>query len=160
LALTQQPSPPFSFYDEKAPIYTRARYLPPTKLLDCNVIESMVGEGCILRECTIKRSVIGIRSRIETGCTIDNALLMGSDYYESPGERAKNLEMGKVPLGIGTNTTIQRAIVDKNARIGRNVRIVNTDFVHEADREDMGFVIRGGIVVVIKNATIPDGTVI
>jgi len=160
LALTQQPSPPFSFYDERAPIYTRARYLPPTKLLDCKVIESMVGEGCILRECTIKRSVIGIRSRIETGCTIDNALLMGSDYYESPAERAKNLEMGKVPLGIGTNTTIQRAIVDKNARIGRNVRIVNTDCVHETDREDMGFVIRGGIVVVIKNATIPDGTVI
>jgi len=160
LALTCQPGPPFSFYDERAPIYTRPRYLPPTKLLDCNVIESMVGEGCILRECTVKRSVIGIRSRIETGCLIDNALLMGSDYYESPSERLQTLESGKVPLGIGANTTIRRAIVDKNARIGRNVQIVNKDRVEESNREKLGFVIRSGIVVVIKNATIPDGTVI
>ena len=160
LALTQQPSPPFSFYDEKAPIYTRPRYLPPTKLLDCRVIESMVGEGCILRECTIKRSVIGVRSRIETDCVIDNALLMGSDYYESPMERLKNLESGKVPLGVGVNTQIRRAIVDKNARIGRNVRIVNQDNVQESSREELGFVIQSGIVVVIKNATIPDGTII
>ena len=160
LALTCQPGPPFSFYDERAPIYTRPRYLPPTKLLDCNVIESMVGEGCILRECTVKRLVIGIRSRIETDCLIDNALLMGSDYYESPSERLQTLESGKVPLGIGANTTIRRAIVDKNARIGRNVQIVNKDHVEESNREKLGFVIRSGIVVVIKNATIPDGTVI
>jgi glucose-1-phosphate adenylyltransferase len=160
LALTCQPGPPFSFYDERAPIYTRPRYLPPTKLLDCNVIESMVGEGCILRECTVKRSVVGIRSRIETGCVIDNALLMGSDYYESPSERLQALESGKVPLGIGANTTIRRAIIDKNARIGRNVQIVNQDRVEESNREKLGFVIRSGIVVVIKNATIPDGTVI
>jgi glucose-1-phosphate adenylyltransferase len=160
LALTQQPDPPFSFYDEKAPIYTRSRYLPPTKLLDTKVIESIVGEGCILKECTVKRSVIGIRSRIEAGCVIDNALLMGSDYYESPAERAKTLESGKVPLGVGANSTIQRAIVDKNTRIGRNVRIINKDRVAESNQEDLGFVIRNGIVVVIKNATIPDGTVI
>ncbi|HXV49287.1 MAG TPA: glucose-1-phosphate adenylyltransferase [Candidatus Binatia bacterium] len=160
LALTRQPLPPFSFYDEKAPIYTHSRYLPPTKLLDSHVVESMVGEGCILKECMVKRSVIGIRSRIEADCVIDNALLMGADYYESPAERLKNLESGKVPLGVGENTVIQRAIVDKNARIGRNVRIVNQDHVVEATREEMGFVIRSGIVVIIKNATIPDGTVI
>jgi len=160
LALTYQPDPPFSFYDEKAPIYTRSRYLPPTKLLDSHVIESMVGEGCILKECTVKRSVIGIRSRIETGCIIDNALLMGADYYESPAQRLENLENGIVPLGVGANSTIQRAIVDKNARIGRNVRIINQDQVREATRENLGFVIQNGIVVVIKNATIPDGTVI
>jgi glucose-1-phosphate adenylyltransferase len=160
LALTQQPDPPFSFYDEKAPIYTRSRHLPPTKLLDTKVIESIVGEGCILKDCTVKRSVIGIRSRIEAGCVIDNALLMGSDYYESPAERAKTLESGKVPLGVGANSTIQRAIIDKNTRIGRNVRIINQDRVAESSREDLGFVIRNGIIVVIKNATIPDGTVI
>ncbi|MGH7809987.1 MAG: glucose-1-phosphate adenylyltransferase [Candidatus Binatia bacterium] len=160
LALTEQPLPPFSFYDEKAPIYTHSRYLPPTKLLDSHVVESMVGEGCILKECMVKRSVIGIRSRIEADCVIDNALLMGADYYESPAERLKNLACGKVPLGVGENTVIQRAIVDKNARIGRNVRIVNQDHVVEATREEMGFVIRSGIVVIIKNATIPDGTVI
>ena len=160
LALTEQPDPPFSFYDEKAPIYTRPRYLPPTKLLDSRVIESMVGEGCILKECTVKRSVIGIRSRIETGCVIDNALLMGSDFYESPAERSQRLRSGKIPLGVGANTTIRKAIVDKNARIGRNVQIVNTDGVVEGNREDLGFVIQNGIIVVIKNATIPDGTVI
>jgi glucose-1-phosphate adenylyltransferase len=160
LALTQQPAPPFSFYDEKAPIYTRPRYLPPTKLLDCKVVESMVGEGCILRECTVNRSVIGIRSRIETGCTVDSTLLMGSDYYESPAQRMDTLDSGKVPLGIGPGTIIRRAIVDKNARIGRNVQIINKDRVTESNREDLGFVIQNGIVVVIKNATIPDGTII
>jgi glucose-1-phosphate adenylyltransferase len=158
LALTEQPDPPFSFYDEKAPIYTRSRYLPPTKLLDSKIIESMVGEGCILKECTVKRSVIGIRSRIETGCVIDNALLMGSDFYESPAERLQCLQSGKIPLGVGANTTIQKAIVDKNARIGRNVRIVNRDHVVEANREELGFVIQNEIVVIIKNATISDGT--
>jgi glucose-1-phosphate adenylyltransferase len=160
LALTYQPDPPFSFYDERAPIYTRSRYLPPTKLLDSHVIESMVGEGCILKECTVKRSVVGVRSRIETSCVVDNALLMGCDYYESPMQRLKLLESGKVPLGIGATTTIQRAIVDKNARIGRNVKMINKDHVEESNREEQGFVIRNGIVVVIKNATIPDGTII
>jgi len=160
LALTEQPVPSFSFYDEKAPIYTRSRYLPPTKLLDSHVVESMVGEGCILKECTVKRSVIGIRSRIETGCVIDNALLMGADFYESPAERQQILDSGKVPLGVGANTTIQRAIVDKNARIGRNVQIINQDRIQESTREELGFVIRSGIVVIIKNATIADGTVI
>jgi glucose-1-phosphate adenylyltransferase len=104
--------------------------------------------------------VIGIRARIETGCIIDNALLMGADYYESPAERLQALDSGKVPLGIGANTTIQRAIIDKNARIGRNVHIVNKEGTEESSREDLGFVIRNGIVVVIKNATIPDGTFI
>jgi glucose-1-phosphate adenylyltransferase len=160
LALTEQPDPAFSFYDEKAPIYTRSRYLPPTKLLDSQVIQSMVGEGCILKECTVKASVIGIRSRIETGCVIDHALLMGADFYESPSERAQCLENGKVPLGVGANTTIRKAIVDKNARIGRNVQIVNKDGVLEGSRENLGFVIQNGIVVVIKNANIPDGTII
>src|SRR5262249_17673086 len=158
--LTQQPDPPFSFYDEKAPIYTHARYLPPTKLLDSHVVESIVCEGSILKECTVEHSVIGIRSRIETGCFIDNALLMGADYYQYPAERVKDLEDGRVPLGVGANTTIKRAIVDKNARIGRNVQIVNKDHVQESNREELGFVIRNGIVVVIKNARIPDGMVI
>jgi glucose-1-phosphate adenylyltransferase len=160
LALTYQPVPPFSFYDEQAPIYTRSRHLPPTKLLDAKVIESMLGEGCILKECTVQGSVIGIRSRVETGCVIDHALLMGADYYESPAERLAHLEQGTIPLGVGAHTTLRQAIIDKNARIGRQVQIVNTDHVQEANREDLGFVIRNGIVVVIKNATIPDGMVI
>jgi glucose-1-phosphate adenylyltransferase len=160
LALTRQPQPPFSFYDEQAPIYTRARYLPPTKLLDCTITESMIGEGCILKECRIHHSVLGIRTRVEADCIVEDSLLMGSDFYEPFAERQSNLEQGKVSIGIGAGSTIRRAIVDKNACIGRKVLIVNKDRVEEADREKDGFYIRNGIVVVLKNATIPDGTVI
>jgi glucose-1-phosphate adenylyltransferase len=160
LALTQQPQPPFSFYDEKAPIYTRGRYLPPSKILDCSITESMIGEGCILKACRIHHSVLGIRSRIESGCTIEDSLLMGSDFYESAVERESNLKQSEVPVGIGAGTTIRRAIIDKNARIGKNVMIINKENVQEANREEEGFYIRSGIVVVIKNRTIPDGTVI
>lgn len=160
LALTRQPEPPFSFYDEKAPIYTRPRYLPPSKLLDCQVTESIIGDGCILKECRIAHSVLGVRSRVESGCTIENSLLMGSDYYQPFAERQCHLETGDIPVGIGNDTTIRRAIIDKNARIGRNVQIINKDSVEEADRENQGFYIRSGIVVVLKNAVIPDGTII
>ncbi len=160
LALTVQPHPPFSFYDEKAPIYTRARYLPPTKLLDTQITESMIGEGCILKECRINHSVLGIRSRVEAGCVIEDTLIMGADFYEPFAERQSGTQKEGVPLGIGTDTTIRRAIIDKNARIGHNVRIINKDRVEDAEREKQGFIIRNGIVVVLKNAVIPDGTVI
>lgn len=160
LALTRQPRPPFSFYDEAAPIYTRARYLPPTKLLDCQVTESMIGEGCILKECRINHSVLGVRSRVESGCLVEDALLMGADFYQPFSERGSNCENREIPLGIGANTTVRRAIIDKNARIGCDVQIINKDNVQEADREKLGFYIRSGIVVVLKNAIIPDGTII
>lgn len=160
LALTQQPEPAFSFYDEKSPIYTRSRYLPPTKLLNSQVTESMIAEGCIIKECRIHHCVLGLRSRIEAGCVIEDSLLMGADYYEPFSERESGMQKGGIPLGIGANTTIRGAIVDKNARIGRNVQIINKDGVEESNREDEGFYIRGGVVVVLKNATIADGTVI
>lgn len=160
LALTQQPHPPFSFYEEKAPIYTRSRYLPPTKLVNCQITESMMGEGCIVKDCRIHHSVLGIRTRIEADCIIEDSLLMGADYYESTAERESCIQNGSVPIGIGCSTTIRRAIVDKNARIGRNVLIINKDRVEEAQRENEGFYIRNGIVVVLKNASIADGTVI
>lgn len=160
LALTQQPQPAFSFYDEKAPIYTRSRYLPPSKLLDCRITESMIGEGCIIKDCQIHHSVLGIRTRIETGCTIQDALIMGADYYQPFVERSSDCDSQEIPLGIGANTVIRRAIVDKNARIGCDVQIINKDHVQEAERETQGFYIRNGIIVVFKNAVIPDGTVI
>ncbi|NER33719.1 MAG: glucose-1-phosphate adenylyltransferase [Oscillatoria sp. SIO1A7] len=160
LALTQQPKPPFSFYDEKAPIYSRSRYLPPTKLLDCEVSQSMIGEGCILKKCNIEHSVLGIRTRVEAGCEIKDSLIMGSDYYQPFAERQSQIGSGKPTIGIGANSTIRRAIVDKNASIGQNVKIVNKDGVDEAERESDGFYIRNGIVVVLKNAVIPDGTII
>lgn len=160
LALNQQPKPPFSFYDETAPIYTRSRYLPPSKLLNCQVTESMIGEGCIIKECRISHSVIGLRTRIESDCTIEDTLIMGSDLYEPFAERQSGLQKGGVPIGIGAGTTIRKAIVDKNARIGRNVQIINKDGVEESQREDEGFYIRSGIVVILKNATIKDNTII
>jgi len=162
LALTQQPRPPFSFYDEKSPIYTRHRYLPPSKLLDCNVRESIISEGCILKNCSINHSVLGVRSRIESGCVIEDALIMGADYYQPLVERPSgDMKDQETPgLGIGADSTVRRAIIDKNARIGTNVRIINKDNVEEAQREDLGFYIRSGIVVILKGAVIPDGTII
>lgn len=161
LALTMQPKPAFSFYDEKSPIYTRSRYLPPTKLLDCKINESIIGEGCILKKCEISHSVLGVRSRVAAGCKIEDALLMGSDYYESPeGADTSSSPDTQIPIGIGEDSRIQRAIIDKNARIGKNVLIVNKDRVEESNREDEGFYIRSGIVVILKNAVIQNGTVI
>ena len=162
LALTQQPRPPFSFYDEDAPIYTRQRYLPPSKLLDCHVRESIISEGCILKNCSITHSVLGVRSRVESGCTIEDTLIMGADNYQPFAERQSSQDCGsnEVPLGIGSDTVIRRAIIDKNARIGCNVQIINKDRVEEAERESEGFYIRSGIVVVLKHSVIADGTVI
>ncbi len=162
LALTQQPYPPFSFYDERSPIYTRQRFLPPSKFLDSHVTESIIGEGCILKNCRVHHSVLGVRSRIEANSVIEDALIMGADLYEGQAERQSGTDCSSpnVPLGIGSDTIIRRAIIDKNAHIGCNVQIVNKDRVQEADRENSGFYIRSGIVVTLKGAVIPDGTII
>jgi len=160
LALTQQPTPPFSFYEEDFPIYTRPRYLPPSKLVDAQITESIIGEGSILKACSIHHCVLGVRSRVENDVVLQDSLLMGADFFESSTERAVLKERGGIPVGVGQGTTVKRAILDKNARIGSNVSIVNKDHVEEADRPELGFYIRNGIVVVVKNASIPDGTVI
>ncbi len=160
LALTQQPTPPFSFYDEKFPIYTRPRYLPPSKLQDAQVTESIIGEGSLLKACSIHKCVLGIRSRVEDEVVLQDTLVMGADHFESSEERAVLRERGGIPMGVGKGTTVKRAILDKNVRIGSNVTIINKDRVEEADRPELNFYIRNGIVVVVKNGTIPDGMVI
>ena len=160
MALTDQPNPAFSFYDEKFPIYTRPRYLPPSKLLDTQVTQSIIGEGSMLRACSIHHCVLGVRTRVEDEVVLQDTLVMGADYFESGEERAVLRERGGTPIGVGQGTTVRRAILDKNVRIGRNVTIVNKDHVEEADRPELGFYIRNGIVVVAKNVTISDGTVI
>jgi len=160
LALTQQPTPPFSFYDEKFPIYTRPRYLPPSKIVDTQITDSIVSEGSILKSCSIHHCVLGVRSRIESDVVLNETLVMGSDFYESYEERIALRNGGGIPLGVGQGTTVKRAILDKNARLGDNVTIINKDNVEEADRAEQGFYIRNGIVVIVKNATIPDGTII
>ncbi|MFM8260520.1 MAG: glucose-1-phosphate adenylyltransferase [Vulcanococcus sp.] len=160
MALTDQPNPAFSFYDEKFPIYTRPRYLPPSKLLDAQVTQSIIGEGSMLKACSIHHCVLGVRSRVEDDVVLQDTLVMGNDFFESSEERAVLRERGGTPVGVGRGTTVKRAILDKNVRIGRDVTIVNKDHVDEADRSELGFYIRNGIVVVVKNATIADGTVI
>ena len=160
LALAEQPDPAFSFYSNEAPIYTRARYLPPTKQLECHVHQSMMSEGCILKQCMVFNSVIGIRTRIESGCVIRNSLIMGADYYQSDFECESHCDRSPIFLGIGANSEIENAIIDKNARIGCDVKIINKDRIEEADREDEGFCIRNGIVIILKDAVIKDNTII
>jgi len=160
LALTEQPNPPFSFYDEKFPIYTRPRYLPPSKLNDCQITQSIVGEGSLLKACSIHHCVLGVRTRVEDEVVLQDTLVMGADYFESAEERAVLRERGGIPIGVGQGTTVKRAILDKNVRIGTNVTIINKDHVEEADRPELNFYIRNGIVVVVKNGTIADGSVI
>jgi glucose-1-phosphate adenylyltransferase len=160
LALTQQPTPPFSFYDERFPIYTRPRYLPPSKLQDAQVTESIIGEGSLLKACSIHNCVLGIRTRVEDDVVLQETMVMGADFFESTEDRMALQERGGIPLGIGRGTTVKRAILDKNVRIGSNVSIINKDRIEEADRPELNFYIRNGIVVVVKNGTIPDGMVI
>ena len=160
LALTQQPTPPFSFYDEKFPIYTRQRYLPPSKLVDAQITNSIVCEGSILKSCSIHHCVLGVRTRVESDVVLQDCLVMGTDFFESSDERIALRQAGGIPLGVGEGSTVKNAILDKNARIGEQVKIINKDNVEEADKADQGFYIRNGIVVVVKNAAIPDGTLI
>ncbi|KAK6157104.1 hypothetical protein DH2020_011352 [Rehmannia glutinosa] len=158
LGITKKPVPDFSFYDRSAPIYTQPRYLPPSKMLDADVTDSVIGEGCVIKNCKIHHSVVGLRSCISEGAVIEDSLLMGADYYET--RQTVSGRKGGLPIGIGKNTHIKRAIIDKNARIGENVKIINSDNVQEAARETDGYFIKSGIVTVIKDALIPSGTVI
>jgi len=159
LALTDSPNPRFSFYDKDAPIYTMSRFLPPSKILDAVVERSILGDGCTIEKGTrVIHSVVGLRSRIKKNCIIEDSMLMGADYYEQYEEC--EIDANCLPIGVGEGSEIRGAIVDKNARIGRMCKIVNVDGVEEAMREEEGYVIRDGIVVIIKDATIRDGTII
>ncbi|KAB1208742.1 Glucose-1-phosphate adenylyltransferase small subunit, chloroplastic [Morella rubra] len=160
LGITKKPVPDFSFYDRSSPIYTQPRYLPPSKMLDADVTDSVIGEGCVIKNCKIHHSVVGLRSCISEGAVIEDTLLMGADYYETDADRRFLAAKGSVPIGIGKNSHIKRAIIDKNARIGDNVQIINSDNVQEAARETDGYFIKSGIVTVIKDALIPSGIVI
>lgn len=160
LALTDQPNPPFSFYEEDAPIYTRPRFLPPSKILDSQISLSIISEGCLIKQAKIHHSVVGVRTRIGQGALIEDSLLMGADFYERAADRDKSRASGLPAVGIGDKSHIKGAIVDKNARIGAQVQILNKDHVEEGESKDGTFYIRSGIVVIPKNGVIADGTVI
>jgi glucose-1-phosphate adenylyltransferase len=154
------PLPKFNFFDTESPIYTRSRYLPPSKLHDCDIDNSMVSEGCILNGVYARNSIIGLRSRIDAGTRIENSIIMGSDFFESFDEIRGNLAAPRPHIGIGANTQIKGAIVDKNVRIGKNVRLENKNGIENADGENASFYIREGIIVIPKNAIVPDGTIV
>ncbi|KAF5740783.1 glucose-1-phosphate adenylyltransferase large subunit 1-like isoform X1 [Tripterygium wilfordii] len=159
LALTEQ-DPKFQFYDPKTPFFTSPRFLPPTKVDKCQIVDAIISHGCFLRECSVQHSIVGIRSRLESGVELKDTMMMGADYYQTEFELAALLAEGKVPIGVGQNTRIRNCIIDKNAKIGRDVVIANADGVQEADRPNEGFYIRSGITTILKNATIRDGMII
>jgi len=154
------PLPKFDFFNTEAPIYTRSRYLPPSKVHACDIDNSMISEGCILNGMYARNSIIGLRSRIDENTTIENSIVMGADIFESFEEIKQNVSRGKPHLGIGENSVIRRAIIDKNARIGSNVRLINQHNLETAEDENGCWFIREGIIIVPKTATIQDGTVI
>jgi len=153
-----QPVPPFDFYEATRPVYTDPRFLPATKIESCAVTNSLVSEGSIIVGAEVHRAVVGIRSRVGRGVRIRDSLILGADFYETIEEIDRSAGRGIPPVGIGSDSVIQGSIVDKNARIGRGVRVLNEAGLAQRDGE--GYYIREGIVVVPKNAVIPDGTVI
>lgn len=152
----------YNFYDKDAPLYTMPRYLPPTTVTDAVITESVVGDGCILNRCKIKGTVVGMRTIIREKAIIEDSVIMGSDIYQKNyiQKSGKDQKGMLIPIGIGDETHIKKAIVDKNARIGRNVMIINKDNVQECNREADGYIISGGIVVVLESAVIPDGSIL
>jgi glucose-1-phosphate adenylyltransferase len=152
--------PKFNLFDAEAPVFTRARYLPPSKIEESQIQDSILSDGCIVTGAAITNSVVGLRSRISKGVRIDSSFLMGADYYQTFEEMRDDLLADKPRVGIGEGTIINRAIVDKNARIGSHVRLLNEAKVIDADANDGSYYIRDGIIIVPKNALIKDGTIV
>ncbi|KAK8594286.1 hypothetical protein V6N13_126095 [Hibiscus sabdariffa] len=162
----------YNFCDRDSPVYTMPRCLPPTIVSDAIITDSVIGDGCILHRCKINGTVVGMRTKIGDGTIIEDSVIMGSDVYQIEDGRNNNIYSKSVPIGIGKNTEIRKAIVDKNARIGNNVKknltkiparyqqIINKDNVEEGDREANGYIISGKIMVVLRSAEIPDDSIL
>jgi len=152
------PVPKFDFGLSSAPIYTRARFLPGSVVENSQVIRAIVSDGCVIQKSVLDDAVVGIRQRIGSECKIRRSILMGADYFETSSQRDENARLGRPDVGLGEGTIIEDAIIDKNVRIGRRVKIRAVGKSEEFDV--VGFYVRDGIVVVPKGAVIPDGTVI
>ncbi len=157
LSLTES-LPPLDMFNENWLIFTRPRYLPPAKFKNSCIERSIVAEGAIVLSSKIVHSIIGLRFRVGTDSTIEDTVVMGCDYYETMDEIEENRSRGIPPLGVGKDCLIKKAILDKNVRIGDNVRIINTKKLDNHD--DANYAIRDGIVIIGKNSVIPSGTVI
>jgi glucose-1-phosphate adenylyltransferase len=151
------PNPPFEFIEENSPIYTRARFLPPTRVQGARITRSLIADGCIIDEgAVIENSVIGLRCRIGKDVTIRDSILMGADFYQQPESISSAIESSVPAVGIGPGSFIEKAIIDKNCRIGKNVRIQNHDKL-EGGSDEADVIIRDGIVVVKKDTVLADG---
>ena len=152
--------PPFNLFDAEAPMFTRARYLPPSKINQCEIRESIISEGCIINGAKISNSLIGLRSRLGEGTQLDAAYMMGADYYQTLEDMEADRVSGRPWIGVGEGTIIRRAIIDKNARIGAGVRLLNEAGMEEAEGPNGSYYIRDRIIIVPKNGLIPNGTVV
>jgi glucose-1-phosphate adenylyltransferase len=158
LALTG-PNPPFDFHSAEGVIYTHMRNLPASQVRGAHLEQALVSEGCLIqRGARVERCVIGLRTRVGRDATLRATVVCGADYYETEDERAANRPQRLPDVGVGERSLIERAILDKNCRIGTDVRIVNQRGLREAEGDN--YVIRDGIVVIPKGAVVPDGTVI
>ncbi|MBS1513120.1 MAG: glucose-1-phosphate adenylyltransferase [Bacteroidetes bacterium] len=157
LALTLE-IPLFNLFDNRNVVYSRARMLPPAKISGTTLERTLIAEGCIINASRVENSVVGIRSRIGQGSTIVSCYMMGSDYYETLDEITHNMERSLPKLGVGDRCYIKNAIIDKNCRIGNDVRINGGSHLPDADHSL--YVVKDGIVVLKKGAVLPDGFVI
>ncbi len=152
------PDRPFSFNNPHQMIYTKTRFLPPSELANVSLNQVLLTDGCKVSDAKISNSVIGLRSIISKGVEIESSIMMGADFYESEAEIKKNEEIGRPNVGIGEGSRIESALIDKNARLGKNVRIKHVD--NREDSDNGNWFVRDGLVIVPKNAIIPDNTVI
>jgi glucose-1-phosphate adenylyltransferase len=157
LALTQE-LPPFNLFHNEQKVYTRPRMLPPAKISGSSLLNTIAGDGCIIHAERLENCVIGIRTRIGYGTKIFRAYIMGSDYYETIEDMSYDGERGIPKLGIGDNCYINNAVIDKNVRIGNNVRI--NGGLHLQNNDQELYTVKDGVVVVKKGAVVPDGFVI
>lgn len=152
-----RPNPPFELSSAASPIYTRPRSLPPTRAASATIQHSLVSDGCVIGEGTrIENSVVGLRCRIGSNVTIRNSVIMGADYYETPEHLAANATANCPPMGIGDGSRVENAIVDKNCHAGRGVEIIGDPAqIERISGENWDLL--DGILVVPKNAVVPDG---
>jgi len=156
LQLTQ-PNPPFKLMSPDAPLYSRLRFLPPSQFQGAHIKNAIIADGCKIGEGTsIENSIIGVRSQIGRNVTIRNSIVMGADVFQTTDEVARDRNAGTPPIGIGDWTRIEGAIVDKNCRIGSHAEIRNATGVDHTD-EAAGAMIADGIMIVVKDAVLPDG---
>lgn len=157
LALTQD-IPPFNLFDNDNAVYTRPRMLPPAKISGTTLEKTIIAEGCIINASRVEHSVLGIRTRVGTGTTIVSSYIMGTDFYETLDDMNNAVRKGIPKLGIGERCYIRNAIIDKNCRIGNDVRINGGHHLPNADHSL--YTVKDGIIVVKKGAILPDGFVI